>query len=767
MKLSDLEIRIQLLLDDELTAEEFAELENELLVNPEAMDLYLSYAGLDSDLMHHSSYQGNAKALSTVPVEQFLAQQHKRYIRVSMLSAAAVLMIVAVIMSFHVMSGKTDTQADFHFTPGSEFTLTHTTDEAHPVANTMVENSRLVLSHGVVELQLPHDVSAVIEAPADIILQDARTLEIDHGRAYLKVSSAEGRGFTVVTPHQRIVDLGTAFGIDCQNGKDGVELHVLEGQVRVDSLKEEKGAIINAPHAVLLDGTKIRRDTIDSSTAFIKSLPEKIELLLKEDFENGLVVNQDYEIRIDPRVIEDLAGNRFNGIGGDTTWNFSTSSAPGTVRNFSFEANIVAYGNPVLHWHEESGTKASFNTTKNLPQLIPTHGDTFLMVDGDEDHPRVFTQDTERKITAGTTYRLMVDVGSSLSTPTARGFIRLFGSDAGYQSALAETFVSSPANKWQLNQTVTFTATAAHASGQTLGIALGCNDGRMIFDNVRLIPINEVGNKTISIPQTGQDISSAEASDTTPLAITNLHPANNATGVIPGGQLTITFNKPIKLGTGRVTIYHLKDGAKTELVVGNPRLSVNGRTLTIRTPANLNDGATQMGQLAGWDSSGWVGIFNPDGKGNGYFHEDLDDRGETDGIIGAMDGPSMATINTVATNPEIQRTIGKLKANQHYSISASIGVRAENADTSSFPGYTIRLMSGDATLAELSSSTPPGPASAVHAVGFSWNSSMLPEGIQAGDPLTISISPNLTGSPGFLDLDNIRVSVIEQFGKNE
>ena len=95
-----------------------------------------------------------------------------------------------------------------------------------------------------------------------------------------------------------------------------------------------------------------------------------------------------------------------------------------------------------------------------------------------------------------------------------------------------------------------------------------------------------------------------------------------------------------------------------------------------------------------------------------------------------------------------------------------VGGRANNkAKVSDFPGYAIRLMSGDTTLAELSSNTPPGPPNSVNTVSLSWDSSRLPEDINAGDPLTIEISPNPSNSPGFLDLDSVRVSSIGQSGK--
>jgi hypothetical protein len=166
MKLPDLEIRIQQLLDDELTAEEFAQFESELVENPEAMDLYLSYTRLHSGLNQQGSFQAAVAKQPVVPVLWIIAQQRQRAIQLSLFAAVALVSLLAVVMWFINVPEPPDTLATVRATPGSDFTLTHNTDDKSPAGNALVENSRIVLRHGVVELDLPHDVRAIIEAPA-------------------------------------------------------------------------------------------------------------------------------------------------------------------------------------------------------------------------------------------------------------------------------------------------------------------------------------------------------------------------------------------------------------------------------------------------------------------------------------------------------------------------------------------------------------------------------------------------------------------------
>ena len=89
---------------------------------------------------------------------------------------------------------------------------------------------------------------------------------------------------------------------------------------------------------------------------------------------------------------------------------------------------------------------------------------------------------------------------------------------------------------------------------------------------------------------------------------------------------------------------------------------------------------------------------------------------------------------------------------------------ADAKENAAFLGYTIRLKSRGTVLAELSDGTPPGPPNSVTNVGFSWHSATMPEGVSPGDPLAIEIAPrqHSTPSPGYLDIDNVRVTVIAE-----
>jgi hypothetical protein len=128
-----------------------------------------------------------------------------------------------------------------------------------------------------------------------------------------------------------------------------------------------------------------------------------------------------------------------------------------------------------------------------------------------------------------------------------------------------------------------------------------------------------------------------------------------------------------------------------------------------------------------------------------------------------MKGPNLGFFYLPTRGSMIRSELGEISADSRYTVSLAIGVRSESPQQGEvFDGYTIRLKSGDSTLAQLSSNAPPGPYNSISLVGFSWDSSEMPPVVKPGDPLALEIAPNQASGtkPGYLDFDNVRVSVV-------
>jgi hypothetical protein len=753
MKPKGLETQMLRMLDGDLTAEQVEELNQALIDSPEARAIWRRVALIHSSLETRFAAKKAINQSAPVPVERILQEQRSKVIRLSIFGAVAAIVIVAAVLWMIASPEPIPHAASFQIAQGTTFSLSHDPDGKQPMGNALAQGSTLVIQHGVAEIKLPHDVRAVVEGPASLILQDDRTLKFDYGRGLFEITSAKGQGFTVVTPHQRIVDLGTSFAINVKSGNDAVDLHVIDGHVRVDSVAKVKGEVLHAPRSVTLDGSRI--GTNIPRADFLSSLPEKLETIFEDDFEYGLAADSRYSVIMDPRVVKSLTGRRSGGISSDQAWTFQTTSgAPHSmpVRNPGFEegGTILSRGEAIPSWHP--AIKATgWGTDSSRSGLLPTGGEFF---------GRVFSgnkliQQLSAPIIAGTTYVLTVDCGFGKNSVSK---IRLWGSDAGPDVALAEKTIRSESSGWKKNLHLVFSATEEHASGQTLGILLTCKSGEFAaFDRVRLGTLD--GTSAGHLAHDGMP-SATDAKS--PPQIISLFPKTNSSDFHPSHTLRVVFDQPIRSGQGRVIVRGEGSDTETTLIAGSKRLKFDGGTLSFLPRLGLKDGEISMGHLSGWKTRAWSGVFNPSGNGTWYRDEMLDDESETDGTLATMRGPIMATIQPTPSGNGISRDIGKIIQNTRYSITAAIGVRSANAATSPpFAGYKLSLCSGDAVLAEVSSDTAPGQPGNVTNVGFSWDSSSLPKGISHGDPLTLKIAAH-PGTHGYLDIDAVRVSAVMQ-----
>ena len=728
------------LLDGEtLEAEAFSALENELLENPHARREWQKLASLHSALhVHHEAQQTVAGAQKIVPVDRILARQRKRIVRISLVAAAALVMLSALGMWF-VYAPSTETAvAGVRVIEGSEFVLTHADSDSQVME--LTRGSRVELHHGAAELTLPHDVRAIVQAPASATLLDERTLQLDHGRAYFEVPSADGQGFTVATPHQRIVDLGTAFGIDAPPGSQVIELHVINGHVRVDPPDGSKpGDKYHAPRAVALQGTTVVRELEADGRRFLRSLPEKVEPLFFDDFASGLLPATTYAVRIDPRVILDAQGHAFPGIEESQSWKFRTGlPAAIELRNSSFEADgrRIGRGDSIAHWESITAREWGWGVDEERDHLRPSHGDYFgRLFDGN-----AIAQSLDVPITAGTTYVLTLDMASRDGGTPVVGF---FGSDRSHRLPLAESFFDATHDNWTHRRTLRFTATEADATGQTLGIVLRATNGTAAFDHLRLQAFgpNRHAADSAAIQSVGSPPDRRESS-TTPVLLAR-HPADGAIDSDPNQALTMSFDRPIQFGSGRIIIEDRRRDSEHTIVAATPRLSISESVLQIQPSSTRTPGLTHLGLLPGWELDTPAGIHHPE--------EDA-----FDSITEKRRHQHMARVLTGAPHAGIRRQLGAIEPDHHYTASLTLW----NPEPTRFPGCRIRFLCGDTVIAEHVCQTPPGPANRIESIGLSWDSSDLPAGMAHGDPLVLEIAAAQTTTAGTLFLDAVRVTAV-------
>ncbi|MFC4991448.1 LamG-like jellyroll fold domain-containing protein [Rubritalea tangerina] len=241
--------KISRLLDQDLSPEEFAELENTLIHDPEARAYYRQQAQFHSlmALEFDKATNTHPQLNSVVSMDTILERQKWRSLKVSALVAAAVVLISILSLNFFLIPTPSNTLS-FETAPASIFTLTKARPNPNKPHDQMEPGDSLKLDQGALSLTFASGVRSIILAPADLTLTTGGHLTLQQGSAWFDVP-ANATGFTVTTKELKVVDLGTQFGVTSRpKGFD--EVHVFKGSVEAHSLRKKNTSLtLNAGNA--------------------------------------------------------------------------------------------------------------------------------------------------------------------------------------------------------------------------------------------------------------------------------------------------------------------------------------------------------------------------------------------------------------------------------------------------------------------------------------------------------------------------------------
>jgi len=152
---------------------------------------------------------------------------------------------------------------------------------AYPPPSTKLKaNQRLTLQQGVAEIRFNKDTEILLEGPAELLILGNAGARLNYGRAVAKVGE-QGHGFYLDGPAGRVVDRGTAFGVESH--VDGrMDVQVFEGEVEVTSRGESRAQSLYADERMQLHRGQVTKGAGRSGLhPFITALPPKFEGPLK------------------------------------------------------------------------------------------------------------------------------------------------------------------------------------------------------------------------------------------------------------------------------------------------------------------------------------------------------------------------------------------------------------------------------------------------------------------------------------------------------
>ncbi len=252
---------LSLLLDDALDAEQAAELARLVEAVPEFSAALRVQLQMDAALTQYESPSHSADAFARAMAARFEAEQDGEAFVAKVIQRAAetrepasrnrafrapwiVATLAASILAFWLVfrpagpapapttpdvAEATEDPLDAGVAVVSALTGEGTSGGKPLTLGSSVGRGTLILSAGYLELDFYRGAHVTIGGPAELALQSSESALCRRGKIRAQVP-AVARGFTIVTPHSQLVDLGTEFGVDVLDDGQS-EVHVFQGEV--------------------------------------------------------------------------------------------------------------------------------------------------------------------------------------------------------------------------------------------------------------------------------------------------------------------------------------------------------------------------------------------------------------------------------------------------------------------------------------------------------------------------------------------------------
>jgi len=220
-ELSDLQELIDRLLDDRMTDDDVATLNERIKDDPAAQKLLLDYCQFHSILTFDLHAEGVIDRLvqqrertSASPKERWgAALVSRRIAYAALLTLAASLLLAAGIpwlMRPNAMRFQVDANAALR------------------------EGTVIRIESGTTELKMAKVGSVFLQGPAELEMLGPTRAKLKRGRIKVRVSDPRGYGFVVEMPNGEVTDLGTEFGLDVSDGgQNGLVVFEGSGSLRV------------------------------------------------------------------------------------------------------------------------------------------------------------------------------------------------------------------------------------------------------------------------------------------------------------------------------------------------------------------------------------------------------------------------------------------------------------------------------------------------------------------------------------------------------
>ena len=246
---------IDSLIDGSIDEADLLRIEAELIVDPDVRQQYYSRLRLNMLLEREASEATSIPTAKTVTQHQLINEyQPARWLKIlsgALVTIAASVLLIIFLNRTDIIPTSRDSESALaaQVEPSaSGFAVLSGQDGAVWSGSPLVEGDllptgELHLKSGRVHIELFSGVQMVIEGDAQFSIDSPMQVTMDRGIARARVPEP-AQGFKIKTNNGDVIDLGTEFSINVDNG--GADVHVVDGEVELqprnsDSLRIDAG----------------------------------------------------------------------------------------------------------------------------------------------------------------------------------------------------------------------------------------------------------------------------------------------------------------------------------------------------------------------------------------------------------------------------------------------------------------------------------------------------------------------------------------------
>lgn len=222
---------ISLHLDSRISDEQFAQLQYTLEVDESARDFYIAFiethARLEQSLKQPEAIRDQSalsdRELLDELCQTFPRRRRRNYLTILGLPLVLLLLIGALLLLREAPRYATVSDARDAETQQSQHL---------EIGNRLISFLPYTLKSGHIELLFGTGTKVLITAPAEFEITGPNELRFTAGKLVARITTPDGKGFTVNTPDGALVDLGTLFGVEIDAAQSS-SVQVFKGEVEL------------------------------------------------------------------------------------------------------------------------------------------------------------------------------------------------------------------------------------------------------------------------------------------------------------------------------------------------------------------------------------------------------------------------------------------------------------------------------------------------------------------------------------------------------